>query len=131
MAESMLALGDFRFSVDTATYDNLRRTTTYRWARQDRVGQVAAAQWVGPGEDKIALQGVVYPHYVESLEQIEAMRTEASKGNPLRLVDGQGMNHGFWTIDRIQETESHFLAGGAPRKQAFRLQLTYYGESAP
>ena len=126
-----MALGDYRFAVDTSAFDTLRRTTTYRWSRQDRIGDYSSAHWVGPGEDKISLQGAIYPHYAGGLEQVDGMRAEAGKGKPLRLVDGQGMNHGFWVIDRIQEDQSRFLPGGVPRKIGFRLQLAYYGESAP
>lgn len=131
MPEIMLALGDYRFSVDTAAYNSLQRTTTYRWARQDRIGTVPAAQWVGPGEDTISLRGVVYPHYSGGLAQISNMRAEAAQGRPLRLVDGRGTVHGFWTIDKVREDESVFLPGGIPRKIDFRMQLTYYGERAP
>ena len=34
----MMALGSYRFSMDTAAYQEFRRQTSYRWTEQDRVG---------------------------------------------------------------------------------------------
>ena len=38
-ADYMLALGAYRFSVDTAAYQELRRTAEYRWRAQERLGK--------------------------------------------------------------------------------------------
>ena len=124
----LLALGDFRFSVATAAYDELSRTAEYRWRRQDRIGRVPARQWLGPGDDTIELRGTILTAYRGGLGQVEAMKAEAVRGEPLRLVGGTGTVFGLWVVLRIRETGSVFLAGGAPRKVDFELSLAYYGE---
>jgi len=124
----MIALGDYRFSLGTAAYQNLRRTTEHRWERQDRLGRRPALQYVGPGSETIDLEGIVHPHFRGGLGQIEAMRVEAGKGVPLDMADGMGFIHGRWSILRIVEGQRVFFSDGAPRAQTFELALEFYGE---
>ena len=128
-SDYMLALGDYRFSVGTASYSQLRRVSEWRWSSQDRVGQEPLQQYVGPGQDSITLNGVIYPHYRGGLGQIAAMRSEAGKGVALLLVDGLGNIHGKWVITRIEENQSYPLSDGLPQKIEFRLAIKAYGEA--
>ena len=127
-AEHMLALGEYRFSVSTAAYQELSYSTEYRWPSQPRLGRRPARQYLGPGEETVALHGVIHPHYRGGIGQIEAMRAEAKKGLPLNLNGGDGRVWGRWCILRIEETRRIFDAGGTPRRVEFRLQLARYGE---
>ena len=54
----MLALGDFRFSVNTAAYQSLRHTSTYNWTSQNRIGEAPLHQNTGRGNDTLDLEGV-------------------------------------------------------------------------
>lgn len=128
MAIVMLALGDYRFSVDTAAYQNLRRTSQYRWQTQDRLDRRPAEQFVGTGSETIRLPGTIHPHYKGGLGQLPAMRKEAEKGEPLLMVDGMGNNLGLWVITQIEEDQSVFLPEGAPRQIQFTVTVRRYGE---
>ena len=129
-ATNMLALGQFRFSIDTAAYQDLVRAAAYRWAAQPRLGRRPARQFVGQGEETIELGGVIYPHYRGGLGQVEAMRETAAAGKPLQLVTGVGQVLGQWVIERVEETQRRFLSNGQPRSVEFRLGLAHYGEDA-
>jgi len=124
----MLALGDYRFSVETAAFQGLSRSTEYRWQQQDRFDHRPALQYTGPGADKITLKGVIYPHFKGGLGQVEAMRASAEGGEPLMLVDGLGYTHGLWCILSIKEDQSAFFFAGTPRKVEFTVELQRYGE---
>lgn len=124
----MLALGDFRFAISTAAYQTLKRTTEHRWSAQNRIGRAPALQFAGIGTDEITLTGVIYPHFKGGLNQIKTMRDTASTGKPQLLVDGLGFVHGDYAITRIEETQTHFIKNGIPKKQEFTLSLQYYGE---
>lgn len=124
----MLQLGDYQFTINTAAYQELRRSTEYRWPSQDRVGQSAALQYTGPGADSITLTGVVFPTWRGGIGQPDAMRAEADKGKPLLMVDGQGFVHGNWVIERIEEQQGTFFSDGVPRRQGFTLQLRRYDD---
>ena len=126
----LIGLGTYRFSLATVAYQSLRRTTEHRWERQDRLGRRPALQYVGPGAETIDLEGVIYPHFKGGLGQIETMRVEAGKGEPLLMVDGLGFIHGDWCILRIVEGQRDFFSDGAPRAQTFELALEAYGEDA-
>lgn len=130
MADVMLALGGYRFSMNTAAYEKLTRSDTWRWIFQDRVGRRPAGQFLGPAKSEVELEGTILPHYKGGLGQIPAMRAEADKGEPLILADGHGNVWGKWVIERLQETQSRPIANGAPRKIDFRLTLSSYGEDA-
>ena len=127
MAEVMMALGDFRFSVNSAAYDSLRRSDEFRWASQDVIGREPALQYLGLGKTTVEMSGTIHPHYKGGLRQIDRMRTEARKGEPLRWTDALGNANGLWVIVRIEETQSRHLANGAPLKVEFRIELGRYG----
>ncbi len=130
MIEVMMALGDFRFSLNTAAYQQLRRTVEYRWPTQERAGRRPAKQFTGIGAETVALEGTIYPHYRGGLAQMEAMRGLAGKGRPQILTDGTGKVWGRFCIERIEETQTLFFGDGTPRKQEFRLSLGRYGDDA-
>ena len=127
----MMKLGDFNFMLSTAAYQRFRRITEYRWPAQERLGREPARQFVGKGNDKIDLDGVIYPEFKGGLKQVERMRDIAGKGNALRLMtysSRKGENWGRWCIEQIEETQEVFFWDGVPRKIEFHLSLSKYGE---
>ena len=145
----MMALGNYRFSVTTAAYQALKRSTPYRWSEQSRAGRRPAMQFLGIGKETVELSGTIYPLFnggenvIESdmdkkrynvtlggLKQIDAMRAEAGQGKPLMLTDGTGAVWSRWCIESIEEDQTVFLPGGIPKKQTFRLSLSFYGDDA-
>ncbi len=127
MSETMMALGSYRFSIDSAAYQELKHSQAYRWQAQERLQRRPAMQFVGAGEESIELSGVIYPHFKGGLEQLDTMRAEASKGQPLLLVDGLGFVWGQWVITQIDEGQSFLQGNGQPLKQSFQLKLVNFG----
>ena len=124
----MLALGPYRFSLNTIAYQSLKRSSEYRWPSIERIGQEPLLQALGQGSDRIDLDGVIYPHFRGGLGQINAMRDSAAKQEPLMLINGLGEVLGRFVITQIEESQNTFLADGTPRKIEFRLSLERYGE---
>lgn len=124
----MLALGPYRFSLNTSAYQSLKRSSEYRWPSIERIGKEPLLQAIGPGCDHIDLDGVIYPHFRGGLGQINAMRDSAQRQEPLMLINGQGNVLGRFVITQIEESQNTFLADGTPRKIEFRLSLERYGE---
>lgn len=125
----MMKLGQFSFSLDTATFHSMTREKSYRWPKQERPGQLPHRQYLGPDADTMTLPGTMYPHYAGGLGQVDAMRTEAGKGEPLLMVAGSGEIMGYWCILKVRETSTAFLPGGVPRKIEFSLSLEFYGRT--
>lgn len=130
MTGVMMALGDFRFSMDTAAYNRIAYTAAYRWAKQDRVGRNPAAQFTGPDLQTIDLSGTIYPHFAGGLGQTRAMRTMAAQGTPLVLVSGRGKVIGRVVILEVTEEQTVFFDNGLPKRVDFTLRLQEYGEDA-
>lgn len=129
-AETLLTLGGYQFSMDTAAHDALQRSKTYRWATQQRLTREPASQYVGPGKETISLSGKIYPHFRGGLDQINDMRAEADKGEPLTLVDGRGNNLGQWCVTSIKDKEKGYVRDGYPRCIEFSVSLESYGPDA-
>lgn len=123
-----MKLGGFTFSIDTAAYQSLSRNSEYRWASQNRIGTNPALQNIGTGSETINLQGVVFAAHRGGTGQLDDMRREAAKRQPLILVDGRGLVHGRWVIERVEEEQSNFAQAGVARRQQFRLQLRKYDD---
>lgn len=136
MADStvMMALGDYLFSVSSAAYQELERTNEWRWPTVERIGAAPARQYVGPGDDIIRMSGTIYPHFVaqrRGLDQLPLMRQEASKGEPLTLVDGTGKVWGNFCVLSIREGQKAFFSDGAPRCIEFTIEVGAYGRYNP
>jgi len=123
-----MALGAFRFSLDTAAYQKLQRDTEFAWKEIERFGQAPLMQFCGPGADEISLTGVIFPGYRGGSGQISQMRLQAALGVQLPLVSGLGNYFGLWCVGSISEGQEVFWADGSFRKQEFTVTLKKYGE---
>ncbi|MCU7904432.1 MAG: phage tail protein [Candidatus Thiodiazotropha sp. (ex Epidulcina cf. delphinae)] len=128
MNRVMMQLGDYQFGIESAAYEQLGRSTQYRWQGQDRIGRRPAQQFAGIGQETISLSGRIYPFYKGGLGQLDQMRAEAGQGEPRILVDGLGRILGKWAVTRIDETQSTLMPDGVPEKIDFTLELVRYGE---
>lgn len=130
MPVPMLQLGDYQFSLQTAAPQSLSHAAEYRWAELERAGRLPASQYTGPGPETIELEGTLYPEFAGGLGQLDRMRAEAGRGEPLHLVDYGGNVRGRWVILRVEEGRKVLFPDGTPRRVDFRLSLRRYGEDA-
>lgn len=127
----MLSLGNFEFSLKTAPFDQLRRSTTYSWPKQDRIRQWAGRQWTGPSDESISLDGTIITAddtfgKAPGAFQMDTIRSMAEMGVPYELFDGGGHQYGLWVIESVEDTGSIFVEEGRPRKQTFAISLGKY-----
>ena len=126
MADVMMQIGRYQFSIDSAAYQSLSRSTEYRWARQTQIGANDALQFTGYGPDTIEVAGVIYPHHLGGLGQIDDMRRQAGLGIPWPLVSGLGRVMGLWVIEALTEGQAIFDVRGIPRRQEFTMRMARY-----
>lgn len=131
MASALFQLGDFQFSLPNGAPQTLERTADYRWDVQERLLREPAAQFLGPGEQTITLDGTLYPGLSGRQGTMQQLRDIAVRGEPLMLTDGMGRVHGKWALRRVREGQSTFFSTGAARAITFSLELTRYGEDNP
>lgn len=122
MAKVLYALGDYRFQAGGGA-DEIERSSKWRWPSQDVIGARPVVQYTGPGEDTIELSGTIFPEYRGGFGQVDAMRAQAGRGEPMILVDGAGSYLGEYVIEQITETGKYLFADGKPRKIEFKLSL--------
>ncbi len=125
---SMMTLGSYTFELDTAVFQELKRTTEYLWPSQQRFGSAPAVQSTGLGDDVITLPGVIFPEWFSDTSQLDTMRDLAAEMKPLTMIDGRGNVMGQWVIERVEETQTVFAQAGVARKQEFSLTLKKYDD---
>jgi phage protein U len=118
----------YYFNLDTAAFDELSRSTEFRWASQERLSRRPAQQAVGLGEEKLTLKGTIYPGFKGGLKQLDTLRTIGGRLQPLTLTTGYGEVIGTWCLKAINEEQGALLHGGIPRKQGFTLEFARYGD---
>lgn len=118
----------YYFNLDTAAFEELSRTTDFRWASQERLTRRPAQQAIGMGEERIKLKGSIYPGFKGGLKQLDTLRSIGAELQPLGLTTGYGDVLGNWCLKSIEEEQGAFLQGGIPRKQAFTLDFVRYGD---
>lgn len=128
-APTLLMLGGFKFSLNTAAFQEMQRSTSYRWPAQERVGQLDALQFTGPGDDRITLPGTVYPDFRGGQGQVQALRSIAALGKPVRLISASGEMMGAWVIESVEETASGFKVDGKPRRQDFTVSIRKFSDA--
>ena len=118
----------YYFNLDTAAFEELTRSSEFRWAAQERLTRRPAQQAVGLGAERISLKGSIYPGFKGGLKQLDTLRSIGAQLQPLSLTTGYGDVLGNWCLKTIEEEQSAFLQGGIPRKQAFTLEFVRYGD---
>lgn len=131
MARPLFQLGSFQFDLANGVPQTLDRTADYRWDVQERLLRDPAAQFLGPGNQEITLDGVLYPGFSGRQTTMETLRELAAKGEPQMLTDGLGKVYGKWAIRRVQEGLSTFAPGGGARQISFGISLVRYSEDNP
>ena len=124
----MMALGAYRFSMSTAAYQELLRSTLYTWPIHQRTGATPLLQFTGGGNDEITLRGIIFPEFKGGTRQVDDMRLEAGLGIPLTLISGFGNFYGLFAIAAINEEQAVFYADGTPRRQAYTVMLIRYND---
>lgn len=127
----MARLGSFMFGLDTAAFQQLQRTSGYRWEEKNRIGRDPALQFTGTETETITLSGVIFPHFRGGLGQIEQLRQEAGLGQPLPFIYASeyvGQYLGRWCITAISEDRTVFFQDGKPRRIDFQITLKRYGD---
>lgn len=127
----LMSLGLFVFDVKSLPFSQRERSTSWRWAESGRIGVRPGYQYVGQGEDKITLSGVLTPEITGGRMELDAIRDMADEGKAWVLMQGNGKHQGFWFIDAVQETGSYFFPDGTARKIDFRIDLKRADEGEP
>lgn len=131
----------YYFGLSTASYDSLRRQTSFGIDSVPRLGRPDAAQAVSQGSETLSLSGSVYlrpgsektatsgPALLESDRgELARLRAIGLALKPLLLTTGYGEVLGRWYMTSISEEQGTIRMGGLARKQTFTLEFKRYGD---
>ena len=128
--DTILSLGQFQFSVSTAAFEQLQRSSGWEWAEQQIYGSTPRLHFTGKAAETITLQCTQSPSWRSPLRngqtQAATMRDLADAATPYALVAETGGYLGEWVIVSVSETQSAFIPDGAPLRVTFDLQLKRY-----
>ena len=82
--------GDEALAEFTLVHQTLERTTEWKWPSQSRFLLGPSSQFVGNGEDRITLTGVILPEWRGGTGQIDRFREMGGMGQSYLLVGGLG-----------------------------------------
>ena len=125
----LMVLGLFVFERRTLPHQSMQYSKDYRWASNDRIGKPPAYQFLGEGETSRTLSGVLYPEITGGRLSLTAIELMADEGRAWPLIDGTGMIHDMYVIDKVTHTHSELFSDGAARKIEFSLSLKWVDDS--
>ena len=125
----MMIYGMMPFMRQTLPYGELQQNIDYRWPTNNRFGLRPAAQYIGPGDEKITLSGELRPEITGGAISLMTVRLLADQGMAWPLIGGSGMIYGMYVIENISNTHSEFFPNGAASKIMFTLNLKRVDES--
>lgn len=119
----MAAIGMFVFELKKLPFEELQRRSNYRYATNERFGERDTFQYVGPGDDHIAITGCAFTEISNVPASLDTLRQMAAAGQAYPYVDGSGRVYGSFVIMDVDERQSGFFPDGTPRKIDFGLEL--------
>lgn len=131
MSEVLLALGPFQFYMTGQSFQTMKNDAEFRWEPQKRLSRDVAEQFIGPGEQAVEIDAILYPQRFGGDQMPAEMKAAARTGTvmPLIAMSDSGLQAdviGLWVIQRLHSTRSIFDRTGA-RKIEFTIQLKAYG----
>ncbi|MEV4609783.1 phage tail protein [Neorhizobium sp. LMR1-1-1.1] len=126
-----MTLGPFAFEAIGFGYDGVSRRVQTPWAEIAVAQTLNQQQWTGPTSDEVVIKGVLFPVEFGGQASLDGLIGSALGGVPLMLVSGndvQGVIHGTYTVQSVDEDRSYHDARGAPRRNAYSISLKRYGQ---
>ena len=117
----MLSLGPYKFSPTSLNYSKENR-----WSTIECIGKIPSLQNIGQGGENIDLEGVIYLHNSNGLNQLKNMKEAEKNQKPHTLVDSLGNVLGMFVIVRLEEKYTEYFPCGLPKKVEFSLSLKRY-----
>lgn len=100
------------------------------------VGAAPNREFVGPDDTRMVISGTLFPHFfsrhgqASGLSEVEMLRAITATGKPQCLVRGDGVNLGWWLVDRVRQRSKHLSRRGVGREIAYEIQLVQSPDAA-
>lgn len=119
----MMIYGMFVFELRTLPHQQLQQSKSWRHVKNERINRSASWQYIGAGEDRITLSGVLYPEITGGEVSLRLLTTQAYTGRAWPLIDGVGQIYGMYVLTETSTTRSEFDCYGKAKKIEFTLSF--------
>ncbi|CDZ43108.1 Putative bacteriophage P2 tail protein [Neorhizobium galegae bv. officinalis] len=126
-----MTLGSFAFEAIGFGYDTVSRRVQTPWAEIAVAQTLNQHQWTGPTSEEVSIRGVLFPAEFGGQDSLDGIIASAMSGAPLMLVSGndaEGVIHGTFTIQSVDEDRSFHDARGQPHRNSYSIALKRYGQ---
>ncbi|MBB3937949.1 phage tail protein [Aureimonas phyllosphaerae] len=116
-------------SLDTAPFnvDDVDRTASADFAVKPIIGAGPRREFMGEGDDEIALSGQLLPLTIGGLTELETLHGFRRSGRQLPVMRGDGKMMGWFAITRIQEKHVDLDRSGVGFSIAHTITLIKVG----
>jgi uncharacterized protein len=118
-----MSLGLFLFVLPTVVFQDMKHKRDVRHARNERVGNIDAFQFVGPGEESITLSGNTAYGINHASASYAVLNRMMQTGKAWPLIDGLGNVYGQYIIQSLDISKSGFRKFGQARQSDFTIDL--------
>lgn len=124
-----MMLGGFAFEALGFGYQGIGRRVQTPWVDMPVAQTLNGQQWTGPTSEEVTIRGVLFPEEFGGQAQLDGIIAAARAGLPMMLVTGdaiEGLIHGLFTIQSVDEDRSYHTADGQARMNAYTIELKRY-----
>lgn len=127
-----MALGPYAFEALGFGYQDVTRRIDTRWADIPVAQTLNQQQWTGPTSEEVVIKGVLFNEEFGGQGSLDGLSAAAQSGTPMLYISGsaaEGLIHGFYTIQNIEEDRSYHDRFGRAWRNAYSINLKKYGQT--
>lgn len=117
-------------TLDTRPFnaDRMERTARADFAVKPLIGTLPGREFMGEGDDEIALSGQILPSKTGGLAGVEMLHGFRVSGTALPVMRGDGRMFGWYVIEEVRESHRELLRSGVGFTVDYSVRLL---KSAP
>ncbi|RFB80390.1 phage tail protein [Methylovirgula sp. 4M-Z18] len=119
----LFCLGPLAFEVAPLNADEFTRDAGYDYAAKDIMDQQRPREGVGEADEKITLKGKLFPHRFGGLDELTLLDNLRTSGAPQILVRGDGLNFGWYFIEKTNIRHTYLDPQGIGRQIEVAIDL--------
>lgn len=131
MSAILMGWGAFRFEVGQTCFERIRERAGGRWEKHDIIGRRPAGQYLGPDDEIVTLEGVIFPiDGVGSEGTVRGLMAAARSGQVSVLGAADGAIIGSYRLERAERIMTDHLPTGQAQKIAYELEFHAHDDGA-
>ena len=123
MYVNLMQLGAVTFSLRPINTHEYSVSSATEFAQKPVVGARQPYEWVGEGDQKMTISGMMLPKHLGGLNEMAVIHTMRESGIAQLLLRGDGKVLGWFLIESVDETSTNLDADGVGFQIEFSITL--------